>query len=252
MVGKNPWDILVATARDSSPLVRELLPLFLRGRFFDPNQFPRTKPVLKKVLRLAYDRTASYLNSVVCPKQPGGLCPWAGEPPQLLFCGISCDESFSCYHGKCVATRSETPTVDRDKDKSDIPGCPAGYHNAGWTEDHQASPAANVFTRKCAIGPAPKPAMLWCGISCDSGAQCFEGRCVASRSETADVDRDKDKPDIPLCPAGYHWVGWEEDSQYTPAANVFTRKCAIGDPTPDGVRLFLEHIGIGKPPEGGT
>ncbi|MCP3998971.1 MAG: hypothetical protein GY722_28495 [bacterium] len=227
MIGKSPDAIMEATARASSPFVRKILPLITTGRIFDPNQFPRTKPVLEKVLRLAYDRTASYLNSVICPKQAGGLCPGVGSPPGRLYCGITCDLSVSCYYGKCVASRSETPTVDRDKDKSDIPGCPSGFHDAGWAEDPQDFPAANVFTRICDRGPAPKPAMLWCGISCDPGAQCYEDRCVASRSQTADVDRDKDHEDIPGCPTGYSDAGWERDKQWGPVADVFTRRCAL-------------------------
>ena len=68
---------------------------------------------------------------------------WFSEKtlPKYLWCGLD----------GCVANRSETDRVNRDKDKEDIPGCPTHYRHFSWEKDPQIWPVADVWSRKCRL-----------------------------------------------------------------------------------------------------
>lgn len=82
-------------------------------------------------------------------KKAAERAKWELENPAALWCGIECDGSATCYHGRCVGEARLSHNVDRDKDKPDIPECPPGYQHKGWKKDPQAWPAADVYSRVC-------------------------------------------------------------------------------------------------------
>jgi len=62
-----------------------------------------------------------------------------------MMCGVY--KCKICSRDRCAD--ENRAGLDRDKDKSDIRGCPDGYSHEVWRRDDQTWPAADVYLRIC-------------------------------------------------------------------------------------------------------
>jgi len=62
-----------------------------------------------------------------------------------MMCGVY--KCKTCSRDRCAGESKSG--LDRDKDKSDIRGCPDGYSHEVWRRDDQTWPAADVYLRIC-------------------------------------------------------------------------------------------------------